>query len=112
MFQLETGREFDWPIEVRLPDGVEENGSPRWKHARFTARFRSVSIEPGKVSAAAESLAMDYVLLGWTDVLDEEDRPLEVTDENKRRLLAEPGVAAALYEAYIDALVGGRARKN
>ena len=45
-------------------------------------------------------------------MLDADDRPLDVTDANKRRLLTEPGVAAALFDAYTEALFGGLARKN
>ena len=111
MFRLEESREFDWPVSVALPDGATEDGSPRRTEARFVARFRAVSLDELR-GRQADALLMDDVLLSWRDVLDADDTPLAVTPENKRRLLVDPAVLAALAAAYTDALFGGRARKN
>ena len=64
-------------------------------------RGRPVARGPGR-------LLLDHI----GDVLDADDAPLAVTPENKRRLLADPAVLVSLDAAYIEAVFGGRARKN
>ena len=106
MFKISQGDKFWYRVHV---DMVGADGRRRTQE--FEALFRRMRrgefqdtvrrIESGDLSD--EKLVCD-VLLGWRGVQDENGHDLEITEENKARLLdvwpVLPAVAAAFIEAH------------
>lgn len=117
MFRLEESHEFDWPVEIRKPVGVDEQGRPRFETHRFTARFKALPIDEaaGAMEEGGDEPRqplLERVFVGWgDDVQDEDGKPLPFTVENLRRLLRIGYVGAAVTEAYFRAITG-RVEKN
>lgn len=99
MFILKKDLAYDWPVPVRLP---QDGGT--WREERFVARFRMLPIAELKALSAGESsdaaLLLDRVLVGWSDVMTEDGRPLPFTAENKAALLGIVYVRNALIFAF------------
>lgn len=106
MFRLSQSDRFWYPVHVDL---VEEDGQR--KTHRFDVLFRRMRrsefqetvrrIESGELTD--EHLVHD-VLLGWRGVQDSNGHDLEITEENKAKLLdvwpVLPAIAAAFIEAH------------
>ena len=116
MFRLEESHEFEWPVEIRKPIGVDAQGRPDFERHRITVTFRALPLDE-----AAEAMdggdedrrrpLMQQVIVGWTGVLDADGQKLECNAENIARLTRIGYAGAALTEAYFRALTG-RAEKN
>lgn len=115
MFRLEETHEFDWPVEVRKPVGVDGKGRPRFETHRFTARFQALPLDEAASAMDGQEPReplLERVLVGWgEDVQDEAGEPLPFTAENLKRLVRIGYVGAALTEAYFRAITG-RVEKN
>ena len=116
MFRLEESHEFEWPVEIRKPIGVDAEGRPDYERHRITVIFRALPLD-----AAAEAMdadrdtprrpLMQQVIVGWTGVLDADGQKLECNAENVARLCRIGYVGAALTDTYFRALTG-RTEKN
>jgi len=97
---------------VRDTGDSETGGS--FKAHRFIARFRALTRDDVEAAAGdADTSWLERILAGWDEVAGADGKPLAFTPENLTRLLARPGVAAAVAEAYRRALTGEEfARKN
>lgn len=116
MFRLEESHEFDWPVDIRKPVGVDERGRPKFETHRMVATFRALPLDEaaGAMEADGETPReplMERVLIGWDGIADEAGEALPCTPENVRKLCRIGYVGAALTEAYFRALTG-RSEKN
>ena len=117
MFRLEESHDFDWPVEIRKPVGIDGAGRARFDRHRITVTFRALpldeaagALEEGDEDAPRTPL-MQRVVTGWQGVHGEDGEPLPCTPENVARLCRVGYVGAALTEAYFRALTG-RVEKN
>lgn len=96
-----------WPVSVRIPaDGGKVDTQA------FEARFKIVPATRFNAlmqSGPAELLA--EVVEGWRGVSDQDGTPIAFDPGTRAMLLDVPFVAAALSEAYAEAMLTG-ARKN
>jgi len=112
MFRLEESHDFDWPVDIRKPVGVDERGRPKFETHRIVATFRALPIDEASAALQAEGEPLlQRVVLGWDGVQDESGEPLPCTPENVSRLIRIGYVGSALTEAYFRALPG-RTEKN
>ncbi len=116
MFVLQDTHEFDWPVEISMPAGINGDGTPRWESHTITARFKALPLADAmerlavREGQAGEPL-LNEALIGWDGVGGEDGEPLPFSDENRRRLLGVGYVATAVLDAYLEA-IAGRPRKN
>lgn len=115
MFRLEERHEFDWPVDIRKPVGVDERGQPKFEDHRIVVTFLALPLDEAAGAMEGEDgerePLMQRVVRGWDGVQDEEGGALPCTPENVRRLVRIGYVGAALTEAYFRALTG-RTEKN
>ena len=124
MFRLEESHEFEWPVVIRKPVGVNARGEPDYERHKITVTFEAMPLDeaadamaadgdPGTESGTDEphEPLMQRVIKGWDGVHDADGKPLPCTPENVRRLTRIGYVGAALTEAYFRALTG-RVEKN
>lgn len=109
MFKLTTDPRVHWPVRVRVP--VDGGGH---RVDTFTVEFRILGRERLNELQAQDSngqALLREVVLGWSELLDERGDALPFFAGTRDLLFDVPFVAAALLEAYAEALSGG-ARKN
>ena len=118
MFRVVEEHEFEWPVEIRKPVGVDEKGRPDYETHRIFVTFRSLpldeaaeAMDPSAEDGSRSRPLMQRVIADWRGVGDESGDPLPCTPDNVARLCRIGYVAAALTEAYFRALTG-RAEKN
>ena len=118
MFRLEESHDFDWPVDIRKPVGVDQRGRARFETHRIVVTFRALPLDEaaGAMDAddagdAAREPLLQRVIVGWDGVEDESGEALPCTPENVTRLTRIGYVGSALTEAYFRALTG-RAEKN
>lgn len=121
MFRVEDSHEFDWPVEINKPVGVDTKGGPRFETHRIAVTFLALPLdeaawavaplEDGEDAPEPREPLLQRVVRGWGGVHDEEGEPLPFTPENLRRLTRIGYVGAAFTDAYFQALTG-RAEKN
>ncbi len=107
MFVMAKDPQFTWPVIVRVPidDGKHEI-------QRFNARFRLLPRERVDALAGDTRALLAAALVGWSDIADEEKRPLQFSAAAAEALVSIPYVLTGLAEAYAEAISGGAARKN
>lgn len=116
MFRLQERHEFEWPVEIRKPVGVDPKGRPRYETHRITCTFLAVPLDEaagvlhGDDESPSEPL-LQRVITGWSGVQDEDGEDLPCTPDTIRRLTKIGYVGAAVTEAYFRALTG-RVEKN
>lgn len=111
MFQIAKSKTYLWPVEIKTPT---DTGEPLVE--AFKAEFARLSAdEITKIFAEENGLtvegAFDEFFTGWRDIL-EGDKPLEVTPENRARLLNVPGMRAAIIRSWIESNSGNAARRK
>ena len=128
MFRVTDEHEFEWPVEIRKPVGVDAEGKPDFEVHRIFVTFLALPLDkagaemaadekdgdPGSESgtdAPARRPLMQRVILGWRGVGDEDGSELPCNPDNIARLCRIGYVGAALTETYFQALLG-RAAKN
>lgn len=107
MFVLAKDPQFSWPVSVRVP--VDDG---RHEVQRFTARFRLLPRRTLDQNSGDTVGLLKAALVGWSEVVDDEKRPVAYSADAAEAMLAIPYVLAGLAEAYADALSGAAARKN
>jgi hypothetical protein len=112
MFILNETHEYDWPVEVEVP---QDGGS--FARQRFTARFRVLgrAAVQAALDEGGDDALVRAVTTGWNadEVRVEEaggHRPLPFTAENLSRIVANPFVRAAMVNAYLGSISGRRAK--
>lgn len=112
-FVLSQTPHYEWPVEYRTPiDGG------KYKPSAFVAEFKRLpqsrldEIFKGATEDEVDDDAvLDEVLMGWSDIKDQEGNEFECTDANRRILLDLPGMRSTLLRAYFGSIEGA-ARKN
>lgn len=96
-----------WPVSVRFPaDGGKIEAQA------FEARFRIVPASRfNALMQAGPAELLGEVVEGWRGVSDQDGTPIAFDRATLAMLLDVPFVAAALSEAYAEAMLTG-ARKN
>ncbi|MCY4548119.1 MAG: hypothetical protein OXC28_07115 [Defluviicoccus sp.] len=116
MFRLEESHEFEWPVEIRKPVGVDPQRRPRYESHRIVVTFRALPLDEAagameESGDAPREPLMQRVIVAWQGVHDSDGEALPCTPDNVARLTRIGYVGAALTEAYFRALTG-RAEKN
>ncbi len=116
MFRLEESHEFDWPVDIRKPVGVDARGKPKFDTHRITCTFRALPLDEAAAELEADGETpraplLQRVLTGWEGVQDETGEPLPCTPDNIARLIRIGYVGSVIVEAYFRALTG-RTEKN
>jgi hypothetical protein len=106
-FALSNKPTFNFRVVFRRPD---EAG--KWQAYDFRAVFKRLDAARVKelhTAPPSDSDLLDEVWNGWVpaDIKDTEGNNLEVTDVNRSALLAEPGMSAAIVQAWIEAVITG-----
>lgn len=105
---------FEWPVRVSVPQG--DGG---FIGHEFKATFLEVPedefFEAHDGETIVERIASDRaflsrVWLSWRGINLPDGAPLEVTDENRRRLLSQRTIRMAVGQAYKQAYIDGNVR--
>jgi hypothetical protein len=117
MFKISKKPTFTWPVNAAV---VGDKG--QYTKVSFTAEFKRVTqaeidelLERLRAEAEENKLTdralADELLVGFTDVADEEGQPLEYSQTNKELLLNVPGIASVVAQTFFKA-IGGAREKN
>lgn len=108
MFRLmEPHEPCEWPVTVFVP---QHHG--RVLKAQFSASFRYLpSEEFQELASQGDTVLLERVLVGWSQVKDEHGEDVPYSDEARERMLRITYVRKALVLAYGE-FIQGRAAKN
>ncbi len=109
---------WSWPVNFSMPvdDGKHEKVKFKCKFKRikqtevekYQQKFTTTDL---KVMFEAARECAKKVVVGWTDVMDEEGNQIEYNEANLNELLEIPTLAIAVSTAYINSLTEAK-RKN
>lgn len=105
MFKLCVSHTYDWPVDVKVPDGGQ------YKTETFTARFKVIPQDRWDELVAGQNVdaaVVKDVLVGWADIADEQGQPLPFDGSSLEQVLGVPYVRTALVQAYMASLAGAR----
>lgn len=115
VFTIAEDFTYRWPVLARVP---QDGG---YRDHQFSLDFRAIAVDRQlDLAAAAERgdrgaavTLLTEVVAGWGDeVRDAAGVPLPFTPENLKRLLAVPGVAMGVVEAYRQSQAGEAFREK
>src|SRR4051812_1451660 len=101
-FKLSKDTSYKWPVTVKIP---RDGG--KFVNATFNAEF--AYLKQDEIDEVVENSRNNRdnadvckrALVGWgADVTDENDQPLQYSEENKTKLLNEPHVSRAVLAAF------------
>jgi len=110
MFNLDLSPTFWWTVKFTVP---REDGVAHDSHT-FDGQFRrmeSLAIEELMNRVGAQRLGDDVIarelLVGWRGVVDKSNASIAFGPGNLDRVLAIPGVGAAVVAAFFEAVAKG-----
>ena len=110
MFKIVAAPTFTCAVRLSRPDAdapVEIEVTWRHKNLEQLAAWRAAAAAGGM----ADVDILDQVMVGWTRVLDEADKPLDYSREALAVLLSNfPAASQELYAAYVKRLADARAK--
>lgn len=110
MFVISQSESYAWPVEVKLP----ASGGTFDKHT-FEAEFKRMPASRIRELIAREDiLDIDFcreVMVGWKGIVDNNMKEIPFSETARDRMLDVPGVAQAIYAAFLESHSGAR-RKN
>ena len=105
MFKVTTDPRFTHPVKVFVPvDGGH-------KEQTFKATFRVEDVE--QLEQVQDELGqrgvLERVIVGMSDLVGDDDQPLEYNDALRDQLIGVPFVRIALFRTYLEAVTKARA---
>lgn len=107
-----------WPVNFSMPvdDGKHEKVNFKCKFKRikqtevekYQQKFSTTDLK--KMFEAARECAKK-VVVGWTDVMDEDGNQIDFNEENLNELLEIPALSIAVSTSYVNSLTEAK-RKN
>lgn len=75
----------------------------------FTVKFRRTNVDESvELQKLTPREAMERVIMGWDDFLDEENQPVPFNDATRWALLSEPPALLAINDAFWNTVVKAR----
>lgn len=121
MFSFAESYEFEWPVNVRTPQGgsfVESTFVGIFKMVPEDELWQKPEVESFEQFIELERDKLRSVFVGWPEgeILDDTSQdgktPLAATPENIERLLRNRHVRIGIGEAVSDAILRGEAREK
>jgi len=97
-FKIAQTPSYKTPVKVATP-----NGKGGFDISEFKAEFKRLTFDELvelKASEKTHKEALLEVLVGYSDLTDEDDQPLDFNEANVKSLLNIPQALAALAEAF------------
>ena len=89
---------FPWPVEIRTPS---ETKIGEFETTTFTGKFIRLSrSELDSFESASEYEALQKVLVGWTDVNEEDGTPIEFSDKVLKEFAEDIDFVAGVLDAF------------
>lgn len=105
-FRVALKPSYTVPVTVQTP---KDNGG--FDESKFKARFKNVSLdELRELKEMEQRDVMLQVLVGFEDLLDDQDLPLEYNSDNLGVLLAIPQALLGLSEAFWGSIYKGKVK--
>lgn len=121
-FVLKQSASYKWPVTFKLPiDGG------RYEKQTFDAEFkrlpqarideiqeavqdraRAVANNQEPEGQVNDRSVADEILIGWSNVLDEDGDEIPFTAANKQALLEVPALASAIIVAFFESVTGNK----
>tara|TARA_R100000664_G_C2714709_1_gene110253 strand:+ start:31 stop:411 length:381 start_codon:yes stop_codon:yes gene_type:complete len=118
-----AGSTTSWPVSFYIP----ENGTR--KEQSFDAEFKQLpqtrinelqasvqkrikALQDGEedFSGVTDISIAEEVLVGWSDVKDEEGNDVPFTNKTRKQILEVPMLASAIIEAYFESLIEAKSK--
>lgn len=112
MFKIASKPTFKWPIKFKV---IDDNG--RYSTVSFTGEFKRLSqTEVNELLDKLRDEAADFndvklckdILVGFTDVKDEDNNDLTFDETALEMVLDVPGAASNIAKTFFEALSGAR----
>lgn len=118
-FKIDLSETYSYPIKVEI---VGDKG--RTKAVTFTADFKrlsqseveqlgkDVTSQDGEPAKLKDEDLIDEVMVGWSDISDDKDQPLDFDNAKHRSAVLDIyGVKSALVMGFFESISGAK-RKN
>lgn len=121
-FVLKQSASYKWPVSFKLPvDGGKyekqtfEAEFKRLPQARLN-EIQDAVRERTRAAQAGESIegmisdesVADEILIGWSNILDEDGDEVPYTAANKKQLLEVPVLASSIIVAFFESVTGNK----
>lgn len=123
-FVVTTDYRYWWPIKVRLPN-PDPRRAGQVVEQSFKAEFRALPTdEANELRKEIDALEGDErharqhdlirrVVVGWdSDVVGEDNEPIQFAEDVMAQLLTNVWVVAAFYRAWSESMTGEKARQG
>ena len=99
-FKIALSPSYKVKVSVETPN--DNNGFDK---STFTAEFKRVSTEQlDEIQKKTKKEVVNDVLIGFSDLLDEDNKPVEYDDDSRAALLAIPQAVSALADAFLSSI--------
>lgn len=119
MFKHAAKREVDWPVEVSVAQdgGTVQTVEVTLRYRLATSsEIRSMSSSGiGMLDGEEDLRALEKVcghITGWDKIVDEDDNPIEFTQENLYAVMENPAFARAATIGLVQASSGAAAKNS
>lgn len=111
MFKLAQSRGYFWPVKITLP---AESGGVMDSHT-FDAEFKRLPQSRldeifASDSSMNDAAVVSEVLVGWAGIVTDSGENLPFSEKNRERLLDIPGARPAIVAAWLESLIGAKAK--
>ncbi len=95
-----------YKVKVTVETPNDSNGFDR---STFTAEFKRVSTDQlDEIQKKTKKEVVDEVLVGFSDLVDEDNKSVEYNDETRAALLAIPQAVKALADGFLSSIFNAK----
>lgn len=110
-FVLKKSPTYTWPVTTHVPADDGKKLIQQFEATFAVMPLDKVAILTGAAGTDIDGALLNEILVGWSDVKDDEGNDVPFTPETRDQALALPYVRTALFAAYQDSISGAK-RKN